>query len=361
MVAVVGDGETPQRASAVEEVDDEFLIEAAIGGDQFQSAQVAAPTEVGADRPAFQNVAQPFAAAQLLQAAIGAGGANGHPGKAAVGVAGDAVVLRALKGGQIAEAVEHVQIVVPPDLEGEVPKHLFGGQQPQIAPDAPGFLAVECLARGAALHIAVFGDVEGRQLGQRSFAQGQVGAGAPEPAAEVAAPRFQEEAPLFAGLPHMHQHGAAGGVAPEQGALGTAHHFHPLHIEEGEVVAVLPGDVDVVHVGADGRVEGGDGFRVAQTAQVVAIGGAEAGVVEAGQVRDVVNDVQRLVDLPGAERLLIQNREGQRHILQGLLPPLSGDHHFLDLREGRRGGQAQAKNHVQECKQIAGRGFHHDC
>ena len=123
VVAVIGDGEPAHRAGAVKEVDDEFLRQAAVGGDELQGAKGGLPTEIGSDRPALHVVAEPFAAVQLLQGAVGAGGANGHPRVAIVPVAGDAVVLRALEHRQVLEGVEHDQVVVADGLEGEVPKH----------------------------------------------------------------------------------------------------------------------------------------------------------------------------------------------------------------------------------------------
>ena len=63
-------------------------------------------------------------------------------------------------------------------------------------------------------------------------------------------------------------------------AANTLNYFSA--VEETEVVGVLPRHVDVVHIGADRRIESRDRFRVTNAADVIGVGRAQAGIVRTG-------------------------------------------------------------------------------
>src|SRR5690606_8931420 len=73
-------------------------------------------------------------------------------------------------------------------------------------------------------------------------------------------------------------HGATCGIASEQGALWPAQHFHPFDIRQVDIGAHRPGPDDIVHIGADGCVQGADDVVLGLAAN----GGSQGGVVAHG-------------------------------------------------------------------------------
>ena len=60
----------------------------------------------------------------------------------------------------------------------------------------------------------------------------------------------------------MNRNRTARGVAAKEGALRPSHNFDSVYIEKAHVIAVLPGDVDVINVSTNGWVKSRDGFSV---------------------------------------------------------------------------------------------------
>ena len=116
--------------------------------------------------------------------------------------------------------------------------------------------------------------------------------------------------------------------------MGAAQHLDTLNIKQCNVVHVLPGDVDVVDVGADWWVKSRNGFIVTLSAQVIHIGGAETCVVAAEQVRDDIDEVEGVIDLQTLDHLLAVSAHRDGNVLHRRLASFSSHQDFFELRSG---------------------------
>jgi len=239
-------------------------------------------------------------------------------------------------------------------LHGQVPGEPIRRHVAKIRPQADAVAHVEVAADGriAILQPAVIGNVVAGELGQKRVAQRDVHA-APHPVLAVAAEtRLHETACLRRRVLQHHVDGAARRIAPEQRPLRTAQHLDALDVEQREVVGVLPRHVDTVDIGADRRVEGGDGLVVALGSHVVHVRAADARVVAAEKVRHDVDQVEGVLHLQRLQRLVIVCTDRHRHVLNGRLTALGGDDDLLHLGARTRGKQQRNQDGREGCVQA---------
>ena len=207
------------------------------------------------------------------------------------------------------------------------------------------------LAMGQVLDVAVAVEGEARQAHRHALAEGQIHGAFQTLVPVVAVFDVQEAARLAQFRPLGDEvDGAAGGVAPEQRALGPAQYLHALHVEE------LDG-VQVRRHGDFVQVQGHAGLAGAPDHQIADAADAEARTAEVGggerHVRRVELQVRRVDDLAVLERLAAHGGDGDRHVLNALGHALRRDHELFDgtglfLRgcRGRRNKQACEGDHV---------------
>ncbi len=288
-------GQRAQRGGG--EVGGQVLGEAPEAADQVQRPGLAeADLQVGGVAVAGDHRA-------LAEVGLGAGEVGRQ--RAAIGAeaaVGDAVA--AVHAAVVGGLVEHVGGVVALVVDGHVPGDVGEvlRQQGHRLAHAHVVGGVQGLSGGDVLDVAVVGDAEGGDAGEHLVADGHVDRGASGEAVEGAVAELDVAAELMAGLLQGDQDGAAGGVPAEQSALGSVEHLQLVDAEEGEVVGVLSGDVDVVDIGADLGLEGGEGLGLSEAADVVDVGGGLADVVGGEQVGDLSPEIQRAGDLSGGER-----------------------------------------------------------
>ena len=121
---------------------------------------------------------------------------------------------------------------------------------------------------------------------------------------------------------------AAGGVAAEQGALRAFQDFHPLHVEIGAQLGLLGRLVDFIHVHGIGRfgMVGEIVLGGAADGKLVALIAATPGHGDAGRITGYLDAVG---NSQGFHLLAADCRDGDTHVLDGLLAFLRGDDDFL--------------------------------
>ena len=123
---------------------------------------------------------------------------------------------------------------------------------------------------------------------------------------------------------------AAQGVSAEIGGLGAPQHLDALNVHDGRVAGAAV-DAEIIHIKREsGRPEGGvdiqevGGSPDAQLAAGPGARGRPAGV------RGADNVIAHILKHEGLNRIGVERGDADRHILQVLLAPLGGHHHFFD-------------------------------
>jgi hypothetical protein len=179
---------------------------------------------------------------------------------------------------------------------GSVPVDVGRDLDPRADPHAIAVIVVQPLAGGDVLHKAVVILPEAAHLDRDVLMERQIQRSQRQLAIEPAVADLRVAAEVLARLAQDHVDRAAGGVAAEQCALRPAQHFDPLDVEQRQVVGVLPGQIDVVDIGPDRRIEGCDRFGIAEAAQEVSIGRTDAGIALRLEVGNELPQLQRVVD-----------------------------------------------------------------
>ena len=115
---------------------------------------------------------------------------------------------------------------------------------------------------------------------------------------------------------------AAGGVAPEQGALRPLQNLHGFQIGQVEHRAGLAGDIDPIDIYGDIRFRASTLHAGADAAH----GGLQicAGLVD-DDARCLAREVVHAVDAGAGQLLAADRYDGCGHVYQTLLAPLCGD------------------------------------
>ena len=183
-------------------------------------------------------------------------------------------------------------------------------------------------------NIAIVVIAEKRKLGQHFRIDRQVDRGAAAILVVASILRLDITAEILRWLFQDDVDRAPGRVPTEQRALRSTQNFDALDIEEPEIIGVLTRNIEIVDIGADRRVEGGDRFRIAQAAQEVGIRGADAGIVMSDQVRDIFGDIEGLMNFTDIKIVSGEGGNCDRHLLEHLLMPLRRHRDFF--QSGRR-------------------------
>jgi len=145
----------------------------------------------------------------------------------------------------------------------------------------------------------------------------------------------------LAGVSREDLDGAARCVAAEQRALRSLQHFHALHVGQVDVEQGLGGLVDAVDVERVGIFRSGGAERGGNPTDRRLGGGALPAEGEAGHDRLQVADGVH----PGAREVGARNRvDGERHVLQPLLPALRGDDDLVQRHRTRGGPCLRRRN-----------------
>ena len=281
------------QAATIGEIEQELLLEVDEAGDGVDG-------EIFTQRPFHVrrvHLGVGFVAQRVIR--LAAGNTQGGKGVDGAGtVAGtDAgrieTAVAICRVERIAIEIDQIFAVVAGVGGGDIPGEVFG----QLELNRPAQTSeVDVIVAFAGLgvdHIAIVILIIARQLDLDHVAQRQINRAAHQLFPIGAISGFEETAERIGRPLHDDVDCAARCIAAEQGALRPAQHFNPVQIEKGEVVAVLPRHVDVIDIGADRRIEGGNGFGIAEAADIISVGGAEPGVVRPEQIGDVLNELER--------------------------------------------------------------------
>ncbi|MNE43756.1 hypothetical protein D3C80_1379480 [compost metagenome] len=130
---------------------------------------------------------------------------------------------------------------------------------------------------------------------------------------------------------------AADGVAAVKRALRPAQDFDALDVEDVQNRRLRTGDIDIIHIEADARLEAPQRVLLADAADEGdqgRVGAPRRLQRQAGRRTGQFGDVRRalLFQLLGRE-----SRDGDRHVLQGFFATAGGDDHVVDGRGLRLG------------------------
>ncbi len=184
--------------------------------------------------------------------------------------------------------------------------------------------------------VVVSGDVAVVVLGRRRDADEQlvrdhreVGRGAGVQAVQAAVGAFDVAAVIAVRLQRIELDGAADGVLAGQGALRPALDLDPVQVEQVQQRPRHGGEVDVVDIDADARLQGQVEVGLADAADEGHHRGAEGRAVGGqGHVGGLGRHVGKAALVAIFEHLGVDRRDGDRGLFQALLAELGGDHHL---------------------------------
>ncbi len=184
--------------------------------------------------------------------------------------------------------------------------------------------------------VAVIRAAEQRGLGEDRARDGDIDAAATGDAVVLAIAHLAIAARRHPRRLEVDHHRATGRVAAEQSALRSAQHLDLVDVEEAEIGCILSGDVDVVDIGADCRIEGGNRAGAAKATNIIGSRRAQAWIVSPAHVGNQLRYLGRRSDLEGLEVAWGDRGNGHRNILQPLRAALRGDVHRLQAVVGDR-------------------------